>query len=471
MKLKKSLVAMCLFVLMVGSQAMAQTPDELIAIRNDYAKAMDDHDMDALLSFYTEDIVYDVVSTPPPGVGLDDLRAGWTERFDAFADFHGDEGIVLAAGNIVVVDHNAVGTFANGNTIHGPHFDIIEFEGDKIKKVTTYEDQAIQMIQLGFMSAPEMPPLVPSIEVPEPEAPGLSPLEANAYVIDLWNSHDAASIAKMYDSSARILIGPLATWLDRTQAMALNEMYFSGFSDVKTKVVRTVDMGDGWVLCEHVTFGTHDGSYMGLPASGYPSEIRVVWLIRYNSDGLIMEQTAHYDNLSVMTQLTTEPYSPAGTWISTAPTPAGNITFTHTVSPQEKPGVPYAGIMKQVNANPTTFGLFPEVEKVSDWVTQTVRTGRNTCLSTMLSYGTRKGASFVDETVTLNIVHVEWTLTGPDTNEGTSVLDTYLLSQDADGDGLPDEGQEPVESMPFTFTTRRLTIMPPHILPPPSDGQ
>ena len=37
---------------------------------------------------------------------------------------------------------------------------------------------------------------------------------------------------------------------------------------------------------------------------------------------------------------------------------------------------------------------------------------------------------------------------------------TYLASQDADGDGFPDPGEEPVNCMPFTFSSRRLRVMP-----------
>jgi len=463
MKFPRTLILACLVTLILSNPVLAQTPDELIAIRTDYAKAMDDHDIETLLSFYTEDIVYDVVTTPPPGVGLDEMRAGWIEQFTPFPDFHGDEGIVLAADNIVVVDHNAVGTYANGNTMYWPHLDIIEFEGDKIKKVTTYGDELIQMIQLGFMPAPEMPPLVPSIEVPEPEAPGLSPLEATAHVIDLWNSHDAASVAKMYDSSARILIGPLATWLDRTQVMALNEMYFSGFSNAKTKVVRTVDMGDGWVLCEHVTFGIQDGAHMGIPASGHPCEVRVVWLIRYGSNGLILEQTAHYNNMAVITQLTTPPFPLDGIWITSAPTPYGNWISTTTYVAQNAARTQYSGTLEFINGFPLFADLYPDSDPslVFSAGGHAVMVGRNKYEATYLTYDRKYDPSTgIMEIVGIDTLNAHFEVVGPDQIVGQGMASYYMAAQDADQDGFPDADQEPVACFPWEWTCKRLTVMP-----------
>lgn len=78
----------------------------------------------------------------------------------------------------------------------------------------------------------------------------------------------------------------------------------------------------------------------------------------------------------------------------------------------------------------------------------------------MIVYGTRKGQGPLDETVTIGVGHVRWTLTGPNTNEGQCVYSVFMAEQDADGDGLPDEGQEPAVCQLFTFTTKRLTLMP-----------
>lgn len=156
-------------------------------------------------------------------------------------------------------------------------------------------------------------------------------------------------------------------------------------------------------------------------------------------------------------------WSPVGTWVITAPTPMGDVTLLYSVNAQDSTGTRYSGTLKQVNANPTFFGVFPDAEAGGDiWASQTVRTGPDSFESTFLYYITKKGEGPLDETVGIGIANATWRLTGPNTNEGESTIAMYLAAQDADGDGFPDEGQEPVVCMPFTYTSKRLAMMPGH---------
>lgn len=473
MKARRVVLALSLIGLLASSvPAFGQTTEELIAVRNAFAQAIEDHDIDAILSLFTDDGVQDSTVFAAPLTTHGQMRAMWEDQFSSSPDWHTEEGRVLAVDSMVVVDHAAAGT--NTRDTEGlpwiwPHLDVFEFDGTKIKRLMSYGDYASIMVQLGWAPAPEMPSLVPSVEVPDPEPTGLSPLEANAELVRRWNSHDAALAAKMDRADATLFVGPMGMSLNRVQLAAVNELYFRGFSDTKIDPVRTVDLGDGWILFEHVVCATHDGTFMGVLASGYPVEIRAVWLTHYDADGLVTEMSIYYDNLTLINQMTTEPeYSPAGTWIVTVPTPMGNITLIHTVSPQTRPGGSFAGVMEQVNADPTNFGMFPDVENGTDWVTQTVWHGRDKVRGTHLAYGTKKGDGPIAQTVTISLAAVEWTLTGPNTNEGTATLGIYLAEQDADGDGLPDEDQGPVSCMGYSFTSRRLTMMPGCV---PTSGQ
>lgn len=163
----------------------------------------------------------------------------------------------------------------------------------------------------------------------------------------------------------------------------------------------------------------------------------------------------------------TSGWSAAGTWVITVPTLMGNITMLYIVYPQDLTGTRYGGIVKQVNENPTFFGTFPESEGGAEiWATQTVRTGPDSFETTLLYYTNKKGEGPLAETVTIGIANATWRLTGPDTNEGEAMLAIYMAEQDADGDGFPDEGQEPVVCMPFTYTSKRLKVMPACVPPP-----
>ncbi|MCU0914165.1 MAG: hypothetical protein MUC88_06345 [Planctomycetes bacterium] len=154
-------------------------------------------------------------------------------------------------------------------------------------------------------------------------------------------------------------------------------------------------------------------------------------------------------------------WSPVGTWLVSSPTPAGNILMLHSIHAQDLTGTNFGGMLRQINSNPTFFGLIPDGEAGGDhWASQTVRTGFNTYESTLLYYLTRKGTGPLAETVAIGVLNADWTVTGPNTNEGTATISMYLAAQDADRDGLPDAGQEPAICMPFTYTSRRLTPMP-----------
>ena len=153
-------------------------------------------------------------------------------------------------------------------------------------------------------------------------------------------------------------------------------------------------------------------------------------------------------------------WSPVGTWVVTVPTPMGNETMLHMVHAQDLTGTRYGGMMWEVTENPTTFGTFPDVESGSCWPSQTVRTGLDSFESTFVTYGIKKGEGPVAQLVNIGICNASWRLTGPNTNEGECTVAFYLAEQDINGDGFPDEGQEPVVCMPFAYTSRRLTMMP-----------
>jgi hypothetical protein len=44
---------------------------------------------------------------------------------------------------------------------------------------------------------------------------------------------------------------------------------------------------------------------------------------------------------------------------------------------------------------------------------------------------------------------------------GKGIHAFYLPTADADGDGLPEEGQEPIACLPYMITAKRVGVMPP----------
>jgi len=311
MKSKAILVLLYFLALTLNPQIMAQEPADLLAIADNLDTTLNAHDLDPWLLHMTDDAVFDFVPLPAPFNGKEEIRAFFEETFAGFPDFGTTEGRVLVAGNIVVAEHNTTGTQLGvwngipptGNSTTGPHIDIYEFEGDKVKRMATYMDMAALLIQLGATAVPQAPELVPSIDVPDAEPTGLAPLEADIELIARWNSHDPAAVMKMMRPDAKVFAGPLGAYIDREANTALIEMYIQGFSDIQIEVVNRIDLGDGWVLIEEVSKGTHDGPFLGVPPSGRYVETRVVWLTHYDADGLVTDLSFYYDNLSLMQKI------------------------------------------------------------------------------------------------------------------------------------------------------------------------
>ena len=319
-KLMTICVAAVFMSLAVCTQTMALDPTELIAIREAADKALNAHDLDAMMSYWADDEVYDYVPLPESFVGKEAVRSFFEALFVGFPDFGTTEGLVLATNNTVVVEHSTTGTHKGewmgipptGNPASAPHIDVYEFEGDKIKRTATYLDAASVMIQLGVLPAPEMPELVPSFILPDPEPTGLSPVEAAKEAQTRWNAHDLAKYAKMLHLEDDIFFASVGIPMNRDAYMAMQELFFLAFPDVQVNPIRFIDLGEGWVLCECTWTGTHNGPYFGIPPRGVSVTLRGVILYRYDEQGLERAIHVYFDNLTLMQQLTTYSFADYG---------------------------------------------------------------------------------------------------------------------------------------------------------------
>jgi steroid delta-isomerase-like uncharacterized protein len=446
------------------TQSVALDPDELIAIHHEYVAAMNDHDLDKMMSFWADDGLYFLVPTPPPAP-KPYVRAAFEARFAMYPDFHETEGRVLATNDIVVAENETIRTEpGTGSQVVSSHISIYDFEGDKIKQVTSYKDNLSDMVQRGQMPAPDMPKLVPSGTVPDPELTGLSPMEANAELIARWNSRDAAHVTRMIHADYQIYAGPLGTHLDRVAMTAMNELYFTAFPDVQIDVVRAVELQDGWVVSELMSKGTHENAFMNVPASGYPTGIRVVWLTHYDADGLVTEQSFYYDNITLLNQMTTPPYSLDGIWITTIPTPMGNLNLTTTYVAQDAERTRYSGSLEEINVMPLLADIYPGMDLNPKWAGgHAVMVGRDRYEATYLGYGVKTVETEMGKMLELMgifTVNAHFEVIGPDYLYGQGTESCYLASQDADRDGFPDEGEEPVACVPWGWTSKRVTLVP-----------
>jgi predicted ester cyclase len=329
------------------------------------------------------------------------------------------------------------------------------------------------MMQLGVMPAPEpLDPalLVPSFTLPDVEPSGLSPVEAGTELDAHWDAHNLSACAKGIHPDAEILMIPLGVPIDREGFIALSELEFLGFPDIRWEPVRSIDMGDGWVVTEIVTTGTHNGPYMGIPATGRSLTLRAAVLRRFNVDGLITNLHLYYDNMTLLQQLTAPEFQLAGAWVERIP-PWENVVdpgiALHKLTPLDPEGNRLLYTVKFVNEVASLPGV-PAIDYVSQFIGEAVKTGLNTYEYTVVCYaathqdepGQRRGQVKVIATITGRAE-----MLGPDQRYDTQMYKWFTADQDVDpADGFPDAGQEPVLTLgPFAgdaFTRVPLVPLP-----------
>ena len=122
---------------------------------------------------------------------------------------------------------------------------------------------------------------------------------------DAMNSGDAELIAKAIDEVVEpdvLIRTPLP--VQATGAQALKEVFarlHRAFPDLHVTVEDVVADGDKVVSRNSVT-GTHQGEYMGLPATGRPVAYNEIFIFRF-VDGRIAETWGVVDVLAQMKQL------------------------------------------------------------------------------------------------------------------------------------------------------------------------
>ena len=82
----------------------------------------------------------------------------------------------------------------------------------------------------------------------------------------------------------------------------LFHMYRAAFPDLRMETVAVLASGDEVVARVRAT-GTHQGEFMGMPATGKSIEVQVIDIMRFGDDGLVHEHWGLFDALGMMQQL------------------------------------------------------------------------------------------------------------------------------------------------------------------------
>ena len=107
-----------------------------------FLDAFNSHDVDAIMSFFTEDCVLDMPRGPAPGgrrlVGKEDVRTGIQSRFDGIPDvLYGDDRH-WTSGDRGVSEWTIRGTRVTGEPIEVRGCDLFELSGGMFSRKDSY---------------------------------------------------------------------------------------------------------------------------------------------------------------------------------------------------------------------------------------------------------------------------------------------------------------------------------------------
>jgi ketosteroid isomerase-like protein len=107
-----------------------------------FLDAFNAHDVDAIMSFFTDDCVLDMPRGPAPGgrhlVGKEQVREGIRSRLEGIPDIRYEDDRHFACGDRGVSEWTIRGTQANGEPIEVRGCDLLEFTDGKISRKDSF---------------------------------------------------------------------------------------------------------------------------------------------------------------------------------------------------------------------------------------------------------------------------------------------------------------------------------------------
>lgn len=126
----------------------------------DWCEAWNSHEVDRILSYVTDDIVYEGLAGARVMSGIAEMRAYLNETFSAFPDFEIDLKSLFASGRWAGSEWIMSGTFKGelqflglkptGKSFSVRGASITELRGAKVRRNTDYYDGAVFFRQIGI---------------------------------------------------------------------------------------------------------------------------------------------------------------------------------------------------------------------------------------------------------------------------------------------------------------------------------
>ncbi len=133
---------------------------DIKAILDEYCVAWNDHDVDKIVSFYTDDGTYEKVWMEQVAKGKEELTTEFNEMLNAIPDFKLQWPSYFIGGNMASFEWIMTGTHlgdfpnllpATGKAIYQRGSAIVEMRGNRIARQTNYMDNFTFLQKLGVM--------------------------------------------------------------------------------------------------------------------------------------------------------------------------------------------------------------------------------------------------------------------------------------------------------------------------------
>ena len=461
----------CIILIALGGvfqTATADTEANKAISRRDFEEAMNQGKLEVYDEITAPDAILHTVSGDI--IGREAIKGFAGMIITAFPDIYFTIEDMVAEGDLVGIRWTYTGTQqgeymgipATGISTAGTGMAIHRIADSKIQEAWLFADDLGMLEQLGLM-----PPTrqdytwgVPSEVIGDPGDPETNKAIALRQLEELCNARNLAIADEIFatDFVNHDPVNPGVVDLESFKGLVVAMQ--SGFPDLHETGEDIIAEGDKVVMRRTAT-GTHQGELAGIPPTGRQVTRTMMVIFRF-ADGQIVEAWWSFDMLGLMQQLTAPEWPLEGVWIITVPTPLGNMIIKGTWVAQDVEKTLFTGAFEQINSYPLLIDVYPDAEELKFAGGLARKNGVNQYEMTALEYFTKTVGLSQEEIVGIGIETGTFKLTGPDQAQGQATRACYLAAQDADQDGFPDEGQDPVVSLPCIWTAKRLgyVLMP-----------
>jgi steroid delta-isomerase-like uncharacterized protein len=131
-----------------------------------------------------------------------------------------------------------------------------------------------------------------------------------AYIAEVWDGADPEAVRRFASPGYRRHVNATSDPLDVDAQITRLEGMRMAFPDIAITVESVLAEGD-WVAFRGVITGTHDGPFLGIPATGRAIRVGIVDMVRIE-DGRFTDQWGGPDMLDLLRQIGAEISPPSG---------------------------------------------------------------------------------------------------------------------------------------------------------------